>query len=32
VEVVVGVSAANPYRVLQLANPSRLVVDVRRQP
>lgn len=32
VEVVVGVSAANPYRVLQLANPSRLAIDVQRQP
>lgn len=31
-EVVLGVSAANPYRVLELANPTRLVVDIRRQP
>ncbi|MFL5541759.1 MAG: hypothetical protein ACJ8J0_22425 [Longimicrobiaceae bacterium] len=32
VEVVLGVSAANPYRVLELANPTRLVIDVQRQP
>jgi hypothetical protein len=31
VEVVLGVSAANPYRVLELANPTRLVADVQRQ-
>jgi len=32
VEVVLGVSAAHPYRVLQLANPTRLVIDFQRQP
>jgi hypothetical protein len=32
VEVVLGVSAANPYRVMELANPTRLVIDVQRQP
>ena len=32
VEVVLGVSAALPYRVMQLANPTRLVIDVQRQP
>ena len=32
VEVVLGVSAANPYRVMQLANPTRLVIDIQRQP
>ena len=32
VEVVLGVSAAHPYRVLELANPTRLVIDVQRQP
>lgn len=32
VEVVLGVSAANPYRVLELSNPTRLVIDVQRQP
>jgi hypothetical protein len=32
VDVVLGVSAANPYRVMQLANPTRLVIDVQRQP
>lgn len=32
VEVVLGVSAANPYRVLELANPTRLVIDVQREP
>jgi hypothetical protein len=31
-EIVVGVSAANPYRVLELTNPSRVAVDVRHQP
>jgi hypothetical protein len=32
VEVVLGVSAANPYRVMELANPTRLVIDVKQQP
>jgi hypothetical protein len=32
VGVVLGVNAANPYRVLELGNPSRLVLDVRQQP
>lgn len=32
VEVVLGVSGALPYRVMQLANPTRLVIDVQRQP
>jgi hypothetical protein len=32
VEVVLGVSAANAYRVMELANPTRLVIDVQRQP
>lgn len=32
VEVVLGVAAANPYRVMELANPSRLVIDVKREP
>jgi hypothetical protein len=32
VEVVLGVSAAKPYRVMQLANPTRLVIDIQRQP
>ena len=32
VEVVLGVSAANPYRVMELANPTRLVIDIQRQP
>jgi len=29
VEIVLGVSTPNPYRVLELQNPSRLVVDVQ---
>jgi hypothetical protein len=32
VEVVLGVSAANQYRVMELANPTRLVIDIQRQP
>jgi hypothetical protein len=32
VELVVGVAAGNPYRVMELANPTRLVIDVQRQP
>ncbi|HEV7590010.1 MAG TPA: hypothetical protein VGO40_17975 [Longimicrobium sp.] len=32
VEVVLGVTAANPYRVMELANPTRLVIDIQRQP
>jgi hypothetical protein len=32
VEVVLGVSAAHPYRVMELANPTRLVIDFQRQP
>jgi hypothetical protein len=26
------VSAASPYRVMELANPTRLVIDFQRQP
>lgn len=32
VEVVLGLASRNPYRVMELANPSRLVVDVRQNP
>jgi hypothetical protein len=32
VEVVLGLSSANPYRVMELRGPQRLVVDVRQKP
>jgi hypothetical protein len=32
VDLVLGVNAAHPYRVLELTDPSRLVVDFRQQP
>ena len=32
VGMVVGVAAGNPFRVMELANPSRLAIDVQRQP
>ncbi|HEX6746056.1 MAG TPA: hypothetical protein VF092_01990 [Longimicrobium sp.] len=32
VEVVLGLASPNPYRVMELAGPNRLVVDVRQQP
>jgi len=32
VGLVIGVTAANAFRVMELANPSRLAIDVQRQP
>ncbi|HEX8904596.1 MAG TPA: hypothetical protein VF771_07125 [Longimicrobiaceae bacterium] len=32
VEMVLGLAARRPYRVLELQNPSRLVIDVQQQP
>lgn len=32
VELAVGVAAGNPFRVMELADPTRLVIDVQRQP
>ena len=32
VELVIGLAGQNPFRVTELSNPSRLVIDVRQQP